>query len=52
MGATTAGTNGNVVSFDVPSGFAVRFTGMKVTRHRELKPATAGDRNEPPLKRF
>jgi C-terminal processing protease CtpA/Prc len=33
VGATTAGANGNVVSFDVPSGFAISFTGMKVTRH-------------------
>ena len=33
VGATTAGTNGNVVSFDVPSGFVIGFTGMKVTRH-------------------
>ena len=33
VGATTAGTNGNVISFEVPSGFAISFTGMKVTRH-------------------
>ena len=29
----TAGTNGNVASFDVPGGFSIVFTGMRVTRH-------------------
>jgi len=33
IGSTTAGTNGNVVTFTVPSGFAIRFTGMLVTGH-------------------
>ena len=33
VGGTTAGTNGNVASFTTPSGFMVRFTGMRVTRH-------------------
>lgn len=33
VGAATAGTNGNVATFDVPSGLQVRFTGMRVTRH-------------------
>jgi hypothetical protein len=33
IGSTTAGTNGNVVTFTVPSGFAIRFTGMRVTGH-------------------
>jgi C-terminal processing protease CtpA/Prc len=33
VGGTTAGTNGNVTSFNVPSGFSISFTGMKVTRH-------------------
>ena len=33
VGGTTAGTNGNVAMFAVPSGFAVTFTGMRVTRH-------------------
>ena len=33
VGSTTAGTNGNVASFATPSGFQVRFTGMRVTHH-------------------
>jgi len=33
VGSTTAGTNGNVATFHVPSGFTVAFTGMRVTRH-------------------
>ena len=32
VGAPTAGTNGNVNSFDLPGGFNIMFTGMKVTR--------------------
>lgn len=33
VGSTTAGTNGNMAGFNVPSGFAIGFTGMRVTRH-------------------
>jgi hypothetical protein len=33
VGATTAGTNGNVASFVVPGGFRLGFTGMRVTGH-------------------
>ena len=33
VGAPTAGTNGNVVLFDVPGGCEIAFTGMRVTRH-------------------
>jgi hypothetical protein len=33
VGATTAGTNGNVASFPTPGGFNVGFTGLRVTRH-------------------
>jgi C-terminal processing protease CtpA/Prc len=33
VGSPTAGTNGNVAVFDVPGGFRIAFTGMKVTRH-------------------
>jgi len=33
IGGTTAGTNGNVAAFTVPSGFGVYFTGMRVTGH-------------------
>ena len=33
IGSTTAGTNGNVVRFAVPSGFGITFTGMRVTGH-------------------
>ena len=33
VGATTAGTNGNVATFVVPSGFRLGFTGMRVTGH-------------------
>lgn len=38
VGGTTAGTNGNVASFVVPSGFRVGFTGMRVTGHDGQKP--------------
>ena len=33
VGSTTAGANGNVITFNVPGGFSIGFTGMKVTRH-------------------
>lgn len=33
VGGATAGTNGNVVAFDVPGGFRILFTGMRVTGH-------------------
>ena len=33
VGSTTAGTNGNVASFTVPSGLRISFTGMRVTGH-------------------
>jgi C-terminal processing protease CtpA/Prc len=33
IGSTTAGTNGSVAFFNVPSGFWLEFTGMRVTRH-------------------
>lgn len=33
VGATTAGTNGNVNPFELPGGFTVSWTGMKVLKH-------------------
>jgi hypothetical protein len=33
IGSSTAGTNGNVVRIDLPSGLIAMFTGMRVTRH-------------------
>ena len=33
IGSPTAGTNGNIVTFAVPGGFNVIFTGMRVTGH-------------------
>ena len=33
VGSTTAGTNGNVNPFEVPGGFRVAWTGMKVLKH-------------------
>lgn len=33
VGGTTAGTNGNVNSFEIPGGLTVAFTGMKVLKH-------------------
>lgn len=33
IGGPTAGTNGNIVTFTTPGGFAIRFTGMRVTGH-------------------
>ena len=38
VGATTAGTNGNVVRFPVPGGFTIGFTGMRVTGHDGMTP--------------
>jgi C-terminal processing protease CtpA/Prc len=38
VGATTAGTNGNVASFVTPGGFALGFTGMRVTGHDGKRP--------------
>ena len=33
VGSATAGTNGNIATFTVPGGFAIVFTGMRVTGH-------------------
>ncbi|MBK8101563.1 MAG: hypothetical protein IPK26_31160 [Planctomycetes bacterium] len=33
VGATTAGTNGNVNPFEVPGGFTIWWTGMRVLKH-------------------
>ena len=33
IGGPTAGTNGNIVTFTTPGGFALTFTGMRVTGH-------------------
>jgi hypothetical protein len=33
IGGPTAGTNGNIVTFSTPGGFAITFTGMRVTGH-------------------
>ena len=33
VGEPTAGTNGNIATFDVPGGFRLVFTGMRVTGH-------------------
>ncbi|HEX6812402.1 MAG TPA: S41 family peptidase [Planctomycetota bacterium] len=33
VGGTTAGTNGNVNPFDLPGGYSVSWTGMKVLKH-------------------
>jgi C-terminal processing protease CtpA/Prc len=33
IGGSTAGANGNVAGFNVPGGFSIVFTGMRVTRH-------------------
>jgi hypothetical protein len=33
VGSATAGANGNVVRFQVPGGFSITFTGMRVTGH-------------------
>jgi peptidase S41-like protein len=38
VGAPTAGANGNVVTFPVPGGFTIAFTGMRVTRHDGVSP--------------
>jgi C-terminal processing protease CtpA/Prc len=33
VGGPTAGANGNAITFNVPSGMTVTFTGMRVTGH-------------------
>jgi len=33
IGQPTAGTNGNVNSFELPGGYGIRWTGMKVVKH-------------------
>lgn len=33
VGEATAGTNGNVTSFNLPGGYSVGFTGMRVLKH-------------------
>ncbi len=33
VGGPTAGTNGNIATFELPGGFHVVFTAMRVTRH-------------------
>lgn len=38
VGATTAGANGNVAVFGVPSGYRISFTGMRVTGHDGTTP--------------
>ncbi len=38
VGTPTAGANGNVASFEVPGGYAITFTGMRVTRHDGTSP--------------
>jgi len=38
VGGASAGTNGNVASFTVPSGFTIHFTGMRVTGHDGITP--------------
>jgi C-terminal processing protease CtpA/Prc len=34
VGSTTAGANGNVARFSVPSGFTITFTGSRITHHQ------------------
>jgi hypothetical protein len=38
IGSPTAGANGNVIRFQVPGGFTITFTGMRVTRHDGTTP--------------
>ena len=38
IGSPTAGANGNVVSFPVPGGISIAFTGMRVTGHDGATP--------------
>jgi C-terminal processing protease CtpA/Prc len=38
VGSRTAGTNGDVASFTVPSGLRIRFTGLRVTGHDGRSP--------------
>jgi hypothetical protein len=38
LGSTTAGTNGGIEFFDVPGGFRLSLSGMRVTRHDGRRP--------------
>jgi len=49
VGATTAGTNGNTANFSTPGGFAIVFTGMRVTQHDGTSHHLVGIRPDIPV---
>ena len=51
VGETTAGTNGNVNSIDLPGGFSLRYTGMKVLKHDGSQHHLVGIRPTVPVER-
>jgi C-terminal processing protease CtpA/Prc len=51
VGQPTAGTNGNVNSFEVPGGFRIAWTGMKVVKHDGSQHHLIGIRPTVPMKR-
>lgn len=51
VGQPTAGANGNVNPFDLPGGFRVVWTGMKVVKHDDTQHHTIGIQPTIPVKR-
>jgi len=51
IGQPTAGTNGNVNSFELPGGFRIAWTGMKVVKHDGAQHHLFGIRPTVPMKR-
>lgn len=51
VGQPTAGTNGNVNSFELPGGFRIAWTGMKVVKHDGSQHHLIGIRPTVPMKR-
>jgi C-terminal processing protease CtpA/Prc len=51
VGATTAGTNGNVNPFTLPGGYHVMWTGMKVLKHDGSRHHGVGIRPTVPVSR-
>ncbi len=37
VGSTTAGSNGNIIAWDLPTGYRIIWTGMKVTKHDDSR---------------
>jgi C-terminal processing protease CtpA/Prc len=51
VGETTAGTNGNVNPFELPGGYSISWTGMKVLKHDSSQHHGVGIAPTVPVKR-